>query len=212
MVQVKICGITRIADAEKAVELGANALGFIFAESARRISPEKAREITQRISPFIKTVGVFVNETSSTIREIIQFCGLDLIQLHGDETVSDCAELGSGIIKAFRVKGEETLAQITPYKEHVRAILLDTYQKGLDGGTGKTFDWHLACQAKKIGIPMVLSGGLHTDNVQEAVQAVNPSAIDISSGIEKAPGVKDHEQMRLFMEKVADFQRMEQHR
>jgi phosphoribosylanthranilate isomerase len=205
MVQVKICGITRIADAERAVELGANALGFIFAESARRISPEKAREITQRISPFIKTVGVFVNETSSTIREIIQFCGLDLIQLHGNETVSDCAELGSGIIKAFRVKGEETLSRITPYKGHVRAILLDTYQKGVDGGTGKTFDWRLACRAKTCGIPMVLSGGLNPENIQEALNKVTPSAIDISSGVEERPGIKDHERIRLFMEKVRDF-------
>ena len=194
-----------MADAERAVELGANALGFIFAKSPRRISPEKAKEITQRISPFVKTVGVFVNEASSTIREIVHFCGLDLIQLHGNETVSDCAELGPGVIKAFRVKGEETLSRITPYKGHVRAILLDTYQKGVDGGTGKTFDWRLACRAKTCGIPTVLSGGLNPGNIQEALNKVTPSAIDISSGVEERPGIKDHERIRLFMEKVRDF-------
>ena len=194
-----------MTDAERAVELGANALGFIFAKSPRRISPEKAKEITQGISPFVKTVGVFVNEAPSTIREIIHFCGLDLIQLHGNETVSDCAELGPRVIKAFRVKGEETLSQITPYKDHVRAILLDTYQKGVDGGTGKTFDWRLACQAKTCGIPMVLSGGLNPENVQEALNKVRPSAIDISSGVEERPGIKDHERIRLLMGKVRNF-------
>jgi len=194
-----------LADAERAVELGADAIGFIFAKSPRRISPEKAKEITRRISPFVKTVGVFVNEASSTIREIVHICGLDLIQLHGNETVSDCAELGPGVIKAFRVTGEETLSRITPYRGHVRAILLDSYQKGLDGGTGKTFDWHLACRAKTCGIAMVLSGGLNPENVQEALNKVNPSAIDISSGVEERPGIKDHELIRLFMEKVRDF-------
>ena len=194
-----------MADAEKAVELGANALGFIFAKSPRRITPDKAKKIIQGISPFVKTVGVFVNEASSTIKEIVHFCGLDLIQLHGNETVSDCAELGPSVIKAFRVKGEETLSQITPYKGHVRAILLDTYQKGVDGGTGKTFDWRLACRAKTRGIPMVLSGGLNPGNIQEALNKVHPSAIDISSGVEERPGIKDHERIRSFMEKVRDF-------
>ena len=206
MIRVKICGITRVADAEKAVELGADALGFIFAKSPRQITPQKAREITLRISPFVKTVGVFVNERPAKIREIMDFCGLDLVQLHGNESVSSCSELAPRVIKAFRVQGEESLLQIAEYKNHVRAILLDAYQKGLNGGTGKTFDWRLAVKAKKTGIPMVLSGGLDADNITEALERVNPFAIDISSGIEKRPGIKDHGRMRAFMRKIKDYE------
>ncbi len=205
MVQVKICGITRMADAEKAVELGADALGFIFAESQRKITPQKARGITRRISPFVKTVGVFVNEQPAKIREIMDFCGLDLVQLHGNESVTICSELAPRVIKAFRVQGEETLVQIAHYKDHVRAILMDTYQKGLNGGTGKTFDWQLALKAKNIGIPLVLSGGLGLENIQEALEVVNPSAVDIGSGIEERPGIKDHERMGKLMEKVGVY-------
>ena len=206
MIRVKICGITRVADAEKSVELGADALGFIFAKSPRQITPQKARDITRRISPFVKTVGVFVNERPAKIREIMDFCGLDLVQLHGNESVSSCSELAPRVIKAFRVQGEESLLQIAEYKNHVRAILLDAYQKGLNGGTGKTFDWRLAVKAKKTGIPMVLSGGLDADNITEALERVNPFAIDISSGIEKRPGIKDHGRMRAFMRKIKDYE------
>ena len=149
MVQVKICGITRLVDAEAAIESGANALGFIFAESPRQVSPQTAREISRRIPPFVKTVGVFVNETQTRIRQIMNFCGLDLVQLHGNETVATCDELEFGIIKAFRVQGEETLREIAPYKDHVRAILLDTYQKGVNGGTGKTFDWRSSLKGQR---------------------------------------------------------------
>jgi phosphoribosylanthranilate isomerase len=207
MVQVKICGITRLKDAKAAVESGANALGFVFAESPRRISPQRAKEILRGIPPFVKTVGVFVNETPSRIREIMNFCGLDLVQLHGHETVSTCTQLGSRVIKAFRVRGEETLEQIAPYEGHVTAILLDAYQKGVMGGTGKTFDWQLARKASKIGIPMALSGGLRPQNVLKALKSVNPLAVDVSSGVEERPGIKDHERIRLFMEKVDHFRR-----
>jgi phosphoribosylanthranilate isomerase len=203
--QVKICGITRLVDAEAAVEWGANALGFIFAKSPRQVTPQKARDITRKVSPFVKTVGVFVNEQPAEILKIMGYCGLDLAQLHGEESVSACSKLAPRVIKAFRVRGEETLKEMVGYKDHVRAILLDTYRKGLNGGTGKNFDWHLAIKAKEMGIPMVLSGGLDPENVLAALEKVNPSAIDVSSGIEESPGIKDHERMRLFMEKVTDF-------
>ena len=209
MVRVKICGITHMADAAAAVEFGADALGFIFAKSPRQITPQKAKDITRSISPFVKTVGVFVNEQPAKIREIIDFCGLDLVQLHGNESVSACSELAPRVIKAFRVQGEESLLEITDFKSHVRAILLDAYQKGLSGGTGKTFDWRLTAKAKQIGIPMVLSGGLGPDNIEEALERVNPFAIDISSGVEKRPGIKDHGRMRIFMDKVAAFQNLQ---
>jgi len=207
MVQVKICGITRWVDAEAAVESGADALGFVFAKSPRRITPEKAREIIRRMPPFVTTVGVFVNELPSKIHEIMNFCSLDLVQLHGHETLNTCADLAPRVIKAFRVQGEETLARIAPYKEHVRAVLLDTYRKGEKGGTGKTFDWRIARKAKEIGIPVVLSGGLGPENIREALERVNPSAIDISSGIESKPGIKDHEKIDGFMKKVRAFEK-----
>jgi len=202
VVRIKICGITRMADAEKAVELGADALGFIFAESPRKITPQKARDITRRISPFVKTVGVFVNEQPTEIRKIMDFCGLDLLQLHGNESVSTCSGLPPRVIKAFRVQGEKSLSEIADYKGHVRAILLDAYQKGLNGGTGKTFDWHLAVKSKETGIPMILSGGLGPENIREALERVNPFAIDISSGVEEKPGIKNHGLMQIFMETV----------
>jgi phosphoribosylanthranilate isomerase len=206
VVQVKICGITRLVDAEAAVESGADALGFIFAQSPREITPQKARDIALRISPFVKTVGVFVNEQSAKIRKIMDFCGLDLVQLHGNESVSICSELAPRVIKAFRVQEEASLLEIAEFKNHVRAILLDTYQKDINGGTGRTFDWKLALKAKKTGVPLVLSGGLRPENIREALERVNPFAIDISSGVEESPGIKDHERMRMFMEKVTDFQ------
>ncbi len=205
MVKVKICGITRMMDAEKAVEFGADALGFIFAESPRKITPQKARDIARKISPFVKTVGVFVNEQTPEIRKIMNFCGLDLLQLHGNESVTVCSGLAPRVIKAFRIQGKESLLQIPEFKNHVRAILLDTYRKGLNGGTGKIFDWGLAIEAKKAGIPMVLSGGLGLDNIEEALERVNPFAIDISSGVEERPGIKDHGRMRACMEKIKSF-------
>jgi phosphoribosylanthranilate isomerase len=205
VVQVKICGITREVDARAAVEWGVSALGFIFAKSPRQITPQKAKDITRSISPFVKTVGIFVNEQPAKIRGIMDFCGLDLVQLHGDESVSACLELAPRVIKAFRVKGEASLLEIAKFKNHVRAVLLDTYQKDIHGGTGKSFDWRLAIKAEESGIPVVLSGGLKIENIQEALERVNPSAIDVSSGIEKSPGIKDHERMKRFMEKVTDF-------
>jgi len=209
VVRVKICGMTRLADAEKAIELGADALGFIFAESPRQITPQKARDISRRISPFVKTVGVFINEKPAKIRKIMDFCGLDLVQLHGNEPVSACSELAPRVIKAFRVQGEESLLRITDFKNHVRAILLDAYQKGLNGGTGKTFDWRLALKAKKTGIPMVLSGGLGPENIREALEQVHPFAVDISSGIEERPGIKDHFRMRTFMRRIKAYECIE---
>ena len=210
MIRVKICGITHMADAEKAIELGADALGFVFAKSPRQITPQKASDITRKICPFVKTVGVFVNEEFSEIQKVMDFCGLDLIQLHGNETVSVCSKLAPKVIKAFRVQSEASLLRIAEFKNHVRAILLDAYQEGLNGGTGKTFDWGLAVKAKASGIPMVLSGGLGPGNIEEALERVNPFAVDISSGIEKRPGIKDHERMRIFMGKIKDFERRHQ--
>lgn len=191
-VKVKICGITNLEDASVAVELGANALGFIFAPSPRQITSQKARAIIRAISPFVKTVGVFVNEAPATIRKVMQHCGLDLIQLHGDESPALCDELMPCTIKALRIKDESSLQTGRAYQGKVRALLLDTYSKEKAGGTGKTFDWNLAIKIKQIGIPIILSGGLGPSNIDLAIHTVRPYAVDVNSGVEKCPGKKSH--------------------
>jgi len=190
MVRVKVCGITNYEDACLCVGLGADALGFIFAESPRRISQEKARSIIRMLPPFIKVVGVFVNENIATIRETIKFCGLDLVQLHGQESPGECLELMPYSIKAFRLKEKSSLENIPLYAKKVRAILFDTYSKGKMGGTGKTFDWSLAIEGSRAGMPVILSGGLAPFNVKEAFTAVRPYALDVNSGVEEYPGKK----------------------
>jgi len=200
--KVKICGITEKEDALKAAELGADALGFIFAPSPRQVSMEKARRIINAIPPFVKTVGVFVNEGAKTIREHINYCGLDLVQLHGDESPEFCRELMPYTIKAFRLKDDSGLQLCEGYQANVRALLLDTYAKDKVGGTGKTFDWQLAVKIKEAGIPVILSGGLSPSNVAEAIQVVRPYAVDVNSGVEERPGKKSYALMKELMEKV----------
>jgi phosphoribosylanthranilate isomerase len=199
---VKICGITEGEDALAAVKLGADALGFIFASSPRQVSMQKARRIINAIPPFVKTVGVFVNEGAKTIREHINYCGLDLVQLHGDESPEFCRELMPYTIKAFRLKDDSGLQLCEDYQANVRALLLDTYAKDKAGGTGKTFDWQLAVKIKEAGIPVILSGGLGPSNVTEAIQVVRPYAVDVNSGVEERPGKKSYVLMKELMEKV----------
>lgn len=198
-VKVKICGITNLEDASIAVELGADALGFIFAPSPRQITPQKARAIIRAIPPFVKTVGVFVNEAPATIREVMQHCGLDMVQLHGDESPAFCDELMPYTIKALRIKDESSLETGRAYHGKVRALLLDTYSKKKAGGTGKTFDWNLAIKSKKMGIPIILSGGLGPSNIDLAIHTVRPYAVDVNSGIEEYPGKKNHNLMKTVM-------------
>jgi phosphoribosylanthranilate isomerase len=191
MVRVKICGITNLDDALLAAEMGAQALGFIFAESPRRIDPSEAEIIIRSLPPLVKTVGVFVNEDPERIKEIVTFCGLDLIQLHGNESPEIGRTLMPRSIKAFRIQNEGDVENIKRYHGTVRAILLDTFQKGKAGGTGRTFDWSLAVKAKEAGLPVILAGGLRPENIREAIAAVKPYAVDVNSGIEERPGKKD---------------------
>jgi phosphoribosylanthranilate isomerase len=199
-VKIKICGITNLEDAAAAVEFGASALGFIFAPSPRQITPHKARSIIRVIPPFVKTVGVFVNERLSEIRNVMQYCGLDLIQLHGDESPGLCEELMPYTIKALKIKDESCLHTSLAYHGKVRALLLDTYSKEKAGGTGKTFDWRLAIKIKEMGTPIILSGGLGPSNIDLAVHTVRPYAIDVNSGIEDRPGKKNPILMKAVME------------
>jgi phosphoribosylanthranilate isomerase len=202
MVRVKICGITNRRDARMSVEMGADAIGFIFAPSPRQITPEKAREIICGIPPFVQTVGAFVNENPDVIREIIGSCGLDLIQLHGDETPEICAEFMPQAIKAFRFREGSVLQSIRPYRGKIRAMLFDSYDEKIRGGTGKTCNWDLAVRGKDFGIPIILSGGLTPSNIEKAISSVKPFAVDVNSGVEKRPGKKDYLLMRELMEKI----------
>jgi phosphoribosylanthranilate isomerase len=202
MIRVKICGITNYQDASTAVGLGADTLGFIFASSPRQVSPKQVRNIISSLPPFVKTVGVFLNEDKNRIHDIMDFCGLDMIQLHGEESPGFCRELMPRVIKAFRVKQAFDLLPIRRYQGQVRALLLDTYEKGTKGGTGKTFDWSLATSARRFGMPVILSGGLKPENIRHAVSTVKPHAVDVNSGIEVRPGKKDPALMKLLFEKI----------
>ena len=201
-VAVKICGITDYEDASIAVELGAAALGFIFAHSPRQVTPQKARDIISAIPPFVKTVGIFVNQDPIEINKIMRYCGLDLVQLHGDESPDFCDELMPYTIKALRIKDEASPRTAQAYRGNVRALLLDTYSKDKAGGTGETFDWQLAIKIKKLGIPIILAGGLGPSNIDGAISTVRPYAVDVNSGVEKRPGKKSHSLIKDLMEKV----------
>ena len=201
-VKVKICGITNYEDAVLAVDLGATALGFIFANSPRQITPQKARDIIHTIPPLVKTVGVFVNEGPAEIREIMHYCGLDLVQLHGDESPDLCHSLMPSTIKALRIKDVSSIQSSLAYLGKVRALLLDTYAKDKAGGTGLTFDWRLAKKIKDLGIPIILAGGIGPSNVASAIQTVEPYAVDVNSGVEECPGKKSPMLMKDLMKRV----------
>ncbi|MCP4704379.1 MAG: phosphoribosylanthranilate isomerase [candidate division Zixibacteria bacterium] len=197
--RIKICGITNLADAQKAVEFGANALGFVFAESLRQAKPPIVEEIVKILPPFVSKVGVFVNEEIDTVKELYSSCKLDIVQLHGDEDIQYIESLSIPFIKAFKVDGNEVKKQIKEFG--LPYFLLDTYDKNISGGTGKSFDWQIAKESAGFG-NVILSGGLNPDNIKEALETVKPYAVDVSSGIEKAPGKKDHQKMKYFINEV----------
>ncbi|MBI2412643.1 MAG: phosphoribosylanthranilate isomerase [Deltaproteobacteria bacterium] len=199
-VRVKICGITNIEDAEAAVSFGADALGFIFyGKSPRYIDPVHAGSIIRALPPFVVKVGVLVNETLEEVRRVREEASLDRVQLHGDETPEYCAEVGAGVIKAFRIRGRTDIDKLALYD--VPAFLLDTYKEGVPGGTGETFNWEIAVEASAER-RIILSGGLNAENVAMAIKTVRPYAVDVSSGVEAAPGKKDLEKMKKFIDEA----------
>lgn len=202
MVKVKICGITNLDDASVAIRYGASALGFIFTKSPRQVSPEKASKIIRALPPFVKTLGVFIDEDPANIRQIMELCGLDLVQLHGDESPEFCRAFMPRAVKALRIKDDVSIQSIRPYQENVRALLLDTYSDNLPGGTGKIFDWDMAIKIKKLGVPIILSGGLGPSNIDSAISRVRPYAVDVNSGVEERPGKKSHTLMKELFEKT----------
>lgn len=198
--RVKICGITSIADALAAVEAGADALGFVFyGRSSRFVEPKIAARIVAELPPFVTLVGLFVNAGREEIRATVECCGLDVVQLHGDEAPGECRGLPGRVIKAVRVAAPEDLEGLERYP--VRAILLDAKVESHYGGSGCRFDWSLL-SGYRAGLPMILAGGLNPENVAQAVRQVRPYAVDVSSGVESSPGVKDREKMELFVRRV----------
>lgn len=202
-VRVKICGITRTRDALLAENLGASAVGFIFyPKSPRYIMPGKAGEISEKLGPFIARVGIFVDEDPSAVMKIVHIAHLTAVQLHGSENTEYVKELKEiQIIKAFRVAQDFDCERMSGYE--VNAFLLDTYDEGgCYGGTGKTFDWKKAVECCKYG-KIILAGGIDPSNVQEAVKIVRPWAVDVSSGVEISPGIKDIDKMKDFFTAVS---------
>jgi phosphoribosylanthranilate isomerase len=199
-IKVKICGMTQLKDALFAVEQGADAVGFIFyKKSPRAVTMKTVRDIIAKLPPLVDTVGVFVNESAERVNKIADYCGLDLVQLHGEESPAFCRKIHRRVIKAFRVKDLQSTKQLEKYP--VSGFLLDTFSDNMHGGTGKTFDWNLALPAKKMG-PVILAGGLTPRNIRQAVRQVRPYGVDVCSGVEKSPGIKDLEKVRAFLKNI----------
>jgi len=199
-VLIKICGLTRPEDAALAVALGARAVGFIFwPKSPRNVSPERAREMVERLPPFVTPVGVFVNQSATEINWIAERVGLGAVQLHGDEHVAEAREIEWPVVKA--VTGDQVEEAVDEWPSHVM-LLIDAQDRERRGGTGQTADWSVAARlaARR---PTLLAGGLRPDNVAEAIVRVRPFGIDVSSGVEVTPGIKDHERMRALFRAVS---------
>lgn len=198
-VKVKICGITNVSDALVTAEAGADMVGLMFYErSPRYITMDTAKEITRQLNPFVVKVGVFVNPPEDLVLRAIGECGVTLLQFHGDESPEFCTQFGVMSMKAFRVRDAASLQALSAY--NTDAWLLDAFSADQLGGTGATFNWDLAVEARKVGRPIVLAGGLTPENVAEAVRKVQPFGVDVSSGVESSPAKKDAVKVRAFIE------------
>jgi phosphoribosylanthranilate isomerase len=199
--RVKICGITDLADALDAIAAGASALGFVFYKpSPRYVSPQLAADIIRQLPPFVTTVGLFVNASQAEVIQVLEQTGIDLLQFHGDEPEVFCRGFARPYIKAFRVRpGLDVMQQVALYPS-ARGVLLDAYRPGVPGGTGEVFDWALIPAA--LAPQVILAGGLNADNVAEAIRQVTPYAVDVSGGVEAAPGRKDRARINAFMAAV----------
>jgi phosphoribosylanthranilate isomerase len=200
-VKVKICGITNPADAESAVQAGADALGLMFYPGSPRYIPlERAQELARLMPPHVLRTGVFADPNPADVFAAIHLCQLNLLQFHGAETPEFCLQFGLMTMKAFRIRDADSLLSLSAY--HTDAFLLDSHVAGQPGGTGEIFNWDLALPAKKFGKPIFLAGGLTPQNVAEAARKVEPFGVDVSSGVEQSPGKKDAKKMQDFIAAV----------
>lgn len=195
---VKICGITNAADALGAAAAGADALGFVFCETSPRcVSVETAAEIIRQLPPMVVKVGVFVDAPGELVVQAAARCGLNLLQFHGEESPDYCLQFGLMSMKAFRIQDEASLAPLGNYSTD--ALLLDAYSPERQGGTGEKFNWALAVEARRFRRPLFLAGGLTPENVADAVRQVQPYGVDVSTGVESAPGRKDLDKVKAFI-------------
>lgn len=198
---VKICGITNCDDARAAADAGAHALGFVFcAASPRFVAPAAAGKIIHTLPPFLMTVGLFVNPGADEVERALADAPLNLLQFHGEETPEFCAQFGVPYIKAVRVQPGVDLLQYAQRYRAARGLLLDAFVEGTHGGTGRVFDWALI--PRELPLAIILSGGLNPSNVALAIERVRPYAVDVSSGVESSPGVKDVVKIAAFMKEV----------
>lgn len=198
--RIKVCGVTSVEEALEAVNAGADALGLVFyAPSKRFVTVRKAREIATAIPPFITLVGLFVDAEESVIREVLDQVPLDLLQFHGNETDQECERWRRRYIKALRVRPGTSVEESAAAYPGACGLLLDSYRKGIPGGTGEAFDWQLIPDS--LDKPVILAGGLNPENVSQAIEQVAPFAVDVSSGVENDRG-KDPEKMKAFVEAV----------
>ncbi len=203
MTLIKICGITNVEDALESVRLGAHMLGFVFAESPREVGVDTVRSIQRILAGDVKTVGVFTQE-SDEVLSIMDSCQLTYAQLHGGQSEDFARRVGAErVIRVARVSDKPSLEGLSRFAQ-AKYYLLDTYKKGIAGGTGETFDWDLLTQADPAGKPIILSGGLNSANVGEAVRKLRPFAVDVSSGVELCPGKKDHDKLKEFIDNVRE--------
>ena len=201
MTRIKICGITRAEDALTAVHCGADAIGLVFYDrSPRHVSLALAAQLARVLPPFVSVVGLFVNAEAAVIRETLTSVPLDLLQFHGDEAPEYCIQFGKPYLKAIRVKDGVDLLQCASHFYTAKGLLLDAHVDGVPGGTGTCFDWELI--PRQLPLPVILSGGLHAGNVAEAINKVRPYAVDVSSGVESAKGIKDGAKIARFMQEV----------
>ncbi len=212
-VRVKIEGMQDVQTALEVVRLGADAVGFVFADSPRRVTPEQAAVIIAALPPFVATVGVFVNESPQRINETVAATGIEYVQLHGDEGPQVIDHINAKCLKAFRIRDEGWINQVGAWLNALGGaplggIVLDAYDKSAYGGTGKKFNWNMVAEARAAGRmdnlpPIILAGGLGPDCVAEAIKTVRPHAVDVASGVESSPGQKDLFRVTAFIDAVA---------
>lgn len=201
MTRVKICGITRAEDAQAAAASGADALGLVFyAKSPRHVTLQQARQVARAIPPFVTRVGLFVNSGKDEVQEALREAALDVLQFHGEESPEFCAQFGRPFLKAIRVKAGVDLVQCAACYAGAQGLLLDAFVEGTHGGTGLSFDWGLI--PRGLPLPVILSGGLDAGNVAEAIRQARPYAVDVSSGVEAAKGIKDAAKVAAFISEV----------
>lgn len=200
--KIKICGVTDPLQASEIALAGASAIGMVFAKSPRQVTLEQARAIVEVLPAMVQAVGVFVNASLEDMQEAVLYAGIDLLQLHGEESVELCAALSPRVIKAARVRCAKDIHALKPYESVVRAFLLDAWSKDAYGGTGKTFDWDLVDYAlKTLNRPVILAGGITPENCIQAAKT-GVWALDVSSGVEESPGRKDMAKVRLLLQRV----------